>query len=200
MRYKVVTPPDCEPVSLADAKTHIRLTTDAITGDLVEDALVQNLIEAAREYCENYAGVALAEQTVEAHLDGFPRCSSIELPLPPLRSVDSVKYKDSTGTTTTLTEGEDYLVDTDSAIGRIVTPYGKSWPQFTPWPINPVTICYTAGYTAAPKTIRQAMLLLVGHWYANREATDLTPGTRALEGEIEFATKALMSMYRVRWM
>jgi uncharacterized phiE125 gp8 family phage protein len=113
--------------------------------------------------------------------------------MPPLQSVTSVTYKDSAATTTTMTVTTDYIVDSDSNVGRIVLPYGETWPSFTAYSVNPITITYKAGYTALPKALEQAMLLLIGHWYENREAT----GT--VSKEIEFATKALLSMYRVRW-
>jgi len=153
------------------------------------------LITAAREYCEGFTGRALATQTIEAYLDRFP-CGGIELPCAPLQSVTSVKYKDSAGTETTMTANTDYIADDESNIGRIVLPYGKSWPSFTPYSVNPIKIRYVAGYYASdpiPRSIKQAILLLIGHWYANREATG------NVGGQIEFAVKALLSMHRVRW-
>lgn len=168
---------------------------DVITksGDATEDSLILALIAAAREYCENYTGRALATQTIEAYLDDFPCRSEIELPMPPLQSVTSVKYKDSAGTETTMTAITAYIIDTDSDVGRIVLPYGLTWPSFTPYTVNPIKIRYVTGYTDVPKSIKQAMLLLIGHWYANREAVG------DVGGQIEFAVKALLSQWRVRW-
>jgi uncharacterized phiE125 gp8 family phage protein len=168
------------------------------SGDSTEDNLLSVLITAAREYCEGYTGRALATQTIEAYLDEFPCGDCIELPRPPLQSVTSVKYTDSAGTETTMTVTTQYLVDADSDVGRIVLPYGVSWPSFTEYPVNPIKIKYVCGYYASnliPKSIKQAMLLLIGHWYANREAVL----TGSISKEIEFAVKALLSMYRVRW-
>ena len=168
------------------------------SGDATDDELIASLITAAREYCEDYTSRALATQTLEAYADAFPCKDRFELPMPPLQSVESVKYKNSAGTETTLTEGTDYLVDDESAVAQIVLPYGKSWPSFTPWPVNPVKVRFTAGYAdgnPAPKTIKQAMLMLIGHWYVNREA--VLTGT--VSKEIEFAVKALLSMKKTRW-
>lgn len=192
MRYKVKTKPATEPLTLTEAKLHLRLTADVISGDTLEDTLVANLIAAAREYCEKYCGRGLATQTVEAYLDSFPN-GAIELPMPPLQSVTSIKYKDHTGIEKTLVADLDYLVDTNSLYGRVVPV--SSWPSFTPYAVNPITITYTAGYNDAPMALKQAMLLLIGHWYLNREAGI----TATVSKEIEFSVTALLSQYRLRW-
>jgi uncharacterized phiE125 gp8 family phage protein len=166
------------------------------TGDSTEDNDLTRMITTAREYCENFTGRALATQTIEAYLDDFPCEDYIELPRPPLQSVTSAKYKDSAGTETTMTVTTQYIVDTDSDVGRIVLPYGVSWPSFTAYSVLPIKIRYIAGYYASnliPASIKQAMLLLIGHWYANREAVG------QVTGQMEFTVKALLSMYRVRW-
>lgn len=162
--------------------------------DATEDSLVSALITAAREYCELYTGRAMATQTLEAYANSFGCRNYIRLPMRPIQSVTSVKYKDSDGTETTLTADTDYIADMDE--GRIVLPYGETWPSFTAYTVNPVKIRYIAGYYASnliPKAIKQAMLLLIGHWYANREAVGNAGG------EIEFAVRALLSLYRDRW-
>ena len=161
-----------------------------------EDELLSALITTAREFCENFTNRALATQTWELILGGFPHVDYIELPKPPLQSVTSVKYTDYNGTEATLTEDSDYIVDTDSTPGKIFLPYSKSWPSFTPYPHNAVRIRVTAGYTEIPKAVKQAMLMLLGHWYENREAT----AGRDVPKEIEFAVNSLLWTCRVfRW-
>jgi uncharacterized phiE125 gp8 family phage protein len=166
------------------------------TGDVVEDALTTGLITTAREYCEGFTRRALATQTVEAYLPDFPHHDRFELPLPPLQSVASVKYKNSAGAETTMTENTQYIVDTDSLAGAIVLPYMDNWPSFTPYPVNAVKIRFTAGYNALnpmPKSIKQAMLLLIGHWYTNREAVG------SVGDEIALAVKALLFQHKAGW-
>jgi len=63
--------------------------------------------------------------------------------------------------------------------------------------VNPIKIRYVAGYTTIPISIKQSMLLLIGHWYANREAVLVGQGT--MSKEIEFAVKSLLSIDRMRW-
>lgn len=185
MKYLIATAPSTEPVTLADVKLHLR----TITGDTTEDAaIITPLITAAREYCENYTGRALAAQTIEAYPEAFE--SVIRLPCPPIVSVASVKYTDDTGIETTMSNS-DYTVDTVG--GSIVF---KTIPSFTPAAANPIKITYSAGYTTLPKTIRQAMLLLIGHWYSNREAVVVGPYEST---EIDLAVKHLLNQYKVWW-
>ena len=185
MNYSIATAPTVEPVTLADVKVYLR----TITGDTTEDAaIITPLITAAREYCENITGRALAAQTIEAFPNRFE--SVIELPRPPVASITSVKYTDVYGTETTMDAG-DYLVDTK--FGRVAF---KKIPSFTPALLNHIKITYEAGTANVPKTIRQAMLLLIGHWYENREA--VTVGAVA-SIKLELAVKALLNQSKVWW-
>lgn len=190
--FKIITAVTVEPLSIDEVKEYLH-EDEAST---VQDAVIRNMITAAREYCEEYTGRALATQTLEARLDYFPCRDFIDLPRPPLQSVTSVIYTDSAGVATTMAANTAYLVDADSVPGRIVLPYGVSWPTFTAHPVNPIKIRYITGYSSTnriPKTIRQAMLLLIGHWFANREAVG------PISKELEFSVRALLTLHRVRW-
>lgn len=176
-----------EPVTLEEAKLHLRVMTGTD-----EDRTIYALIMAAREYCEQYTGLALGTKTLELVLDAFPAGDSIYLSRPPLQSVESVKYTDKDGAETTMPT-TDYIVDTDSTVGRIIRV--NSWPSFAPCAVGAVKIRYTAGYTALPQSIKQAMLLLIGHWYNNRESS--TDASKL--NQLDFSVRALLSQYRVRW-
>ncbi len=185
MNYSIATAPAVEPVTLADAKVHLR----TITGDASEDAaIITPLITAAREYCENITGRAFAAQTIEAYPDRF--APIIELPRSPVISVTSVVYTDADGNETTMDAG-DYLVD--GKFGRIAF---KKIPSFNPAILNPIKITYTAGLESVPRTVRQAMLLLIGHWYENREAV-VVGAVAAVK--IELAVKNLLNQSRAWW-
>ncbi len=189
MALKLTTPPALEPVTLDEAKLHLRVDIN------YDDNLISGLIKSAREYCENFQNRAYYTQTLELTLDNFPSNNYIILPRPPLQSVTSIKYKDSDGNETTLDQSK-YIVDTDSEPGKVVLAYGESWPSFTPYPTGAVKIQYVAGYddiASIPQMVKQAMLLLIGHWYENREAT--VAGT--ISREIEFAVHALLWPERV---
>jgi len=164
---KSVTPPASEPVTLAEAKLHVRQDLDT------DDTLITGLITAAREEVERICWHALLTQTWELVLDRWPAGDAIELPRPPLQSVTSVKYTDSSGAETTWSAAN-YVVDTDSTPGRIVLAYSVTWPTVVLQPTGGIRVRYVAGWTSAanvPQAIKQALLLLVGHWYENREDT-----------------------------
>jgi uncharacterized phiE125 gp8 family phage protein len=166
-----------------------------ISGDTVENDWYLERITEARQHAEEYTGRALATQTIEAYLDQFPCKDHFELPRPPLQSVTSLKYKDSAGTETTMTATTAYLVDLKRDVGRIVLPYGVSWPSFTKYPVNPIVAEYVAGYTAQnpiPKKIKAAMLIYVGYMDRNRDA--VAPDDKTLE-----RINQMLNAYRVHW-
>lgn len=164
MNPKRITTPT-EPVTLAEAKLHLRET------DTAEDALITALISAARETCEDRIEGTIPVTGWRLTLDSFP--DAIKLPRGPIASVESVKYLDTAGVEQTLSS-LDYLVDTASTQGYIVPAYGKEWPE-TRDQINAVTVEYTAGAATAPHALKAWMLLAVGEMFANREASAERP-------------------------
>lgn len=170
-----LSPPSAEPLSLADAKLHLRVDAD-ITED---DGLIAALIVTARQQAEHRTGRSLVSQQWRYAIDTFP-ADSLELPLPKLQSVQSVSYLDNNGTRQTLA-GSEYEVITDELVGRLVPAFGKSWPACRLFP-GSVQVSYTCGYGAAadvPQSIKAWMLLAIGAWYENREA--LTAGQPVAE-------------------
>ena len=145
------------------------LTIDHST---IEDDWLNDAISAAREHIEDITRRALLTQTWCYYLDQFPDKDFITIPFGNLQSVTSVKWKDTDGTETTLTATTDYLVETNGdQCGRIVLPYGESWPSGSLYPSNPITIEFVCGWTAAasiPKKIKAACLMLCAKLYASR--------------------------------
>lgn len=190
MALTLVTGPKVEPISLAEAKLHLRVD---ITDD---DTLIRSLIVTARENVEGISRRALITQTWKYILDEFPEDDEIVLPLPPLQSVASITYKDQDGNASTFSSG-DYIVNTDADPGKIVLGYGKSWPSTSLYPTGAVTVQFTAGFgdaaTDVPEKYRQAMLLLIGHWYENREAIATTG---AVPKEIPMGVESLLWLDR----
>lgn len=191
MAVKLITPPASEPVSVSEAKLHLRVDgTD-------EDMLISGLITAARQHVEDYTQRALITQTWRLLLDEFPHSDTIHIPMPPLQTVNSITYYDATGALQNL-PATDYHVDSESLQGRVVLTQGKCWPATQPRP-NAVTIEFVVGYgdaTAVPQAIKHAILMLVAHWYEHREAVAIgTSGNVATE--VAFAVDALLTPYRV---
>jgi len=163
MAYDLITAPAVEPVTLAEARAHLRVTaTD-------EDWLIQAYVIASRRRAEHITNRRFITQTWDWHLDAFPGWA-LELPFGKLQSITSVKYIDTAGVQQTM-DAADYLVDAKSDPGRITPAYGKVWPT-TRAQMNAVTIRFVCGYGLAdqvPWEIRAAMLLMIGHLYEHRE-------------------------------
>lgn len=191
MPYRRTISPSVEPVSVNEAKAHLRIDGDD------ENAYVQALIVAAREYAEPLQGRAYITQTWEMVLDKKPG-REIFLPRPPLQSVSSIVFTDKDGVATTVSAA-DYIVDSVSQPGRVVLKDDKDWPAVELPAIGGVKITFVAGYGAngalVPETIKQAILLMIGHWYSNREEVVL--GGYNTPAKIPFAAHSLLQMERV---
>ncbi|WAH38615.1 head-tail connector protein [Alicyclobacillus dauci] len=215
MILNVVEEPAQEPLTVTDAKLYLRVDDDT------EDDMISAFITAAREWCEAYQNRAYITQTLELVIDHFPHHISepflfydlpflfsgerelyrhrhrhhneIRLPMPPIQSVTSVAYTDETGAKTTV-DPSTYIVDADSEPGRIVPASGQKWPLVRLQPINGVRVQYVAGYGTAdkvPKSVLQAMKMLIDHWYNNRSAVG------SVGGEVAFAVKSLLAKQRI---
>lgn len=138
----------------------------------VEDDLLNAIIQAAREHVEDITRRHLLTQTWDFVLQEWPRCNYIKLPGGNLQSVTSIKWKDTDGVETTLTLGTDYLVETNGPqCGRVVLPYGGTWPSGTLYPSNPITVRYVAGWTTAalvPYKIKSAIKMICSDLYEQR--------------------------------
>jgi uncharacterized phiE125 gp8 family phage protein len=143
-----------------------------------EDSLLTEKLQSAIDDAEDFTGRQLLTATWKAYLDQFPADKNyIELPFGNLQNgtgtAPIVTYKDCDGTTTTMTVGTDYLVETNGdERGRIVLPYGVSWPSVTLYPSNPICIEFICGWTAAalvPSKIKSAILLGAADLYNCRE-------------------------------
>jgi uncharacterized phiE125 gp8 family phage protein len=161
-----------EPFTLDEAKAFLKLPARSPADDQ-EDALILDLISAARVQAEYMQGRDLVRKQWDLSLD-FWLDYFIKLRAP-LESVDLVQLKDSTGTLTTLVENTDYIVDTAKQPGVLAPPYNAMWRVFTPWPSSAILIRYTSGFDAASlfwqadgRTIRGGMRRLIADWFTNR--------------------------------
>ena len=190
MSLTVVTAPTVDLLTLAETKLHLRQDHAA------EDSLITALIAAATGRLDGRDGVlnrALLTQTWALRLPGFPVehrefvgrvpyfGNPIALPLPPVQSITSIQYVDGQGNTHTLAADQYQLVK-DNCEPLIYPSYGNNWPTTRDQP-DAVTVTFVAGYGAAasnvPTPIKQAALLMIGHWFTNRES--VTTGVQAFE-------------------
>ena len=160
----LITGPAAEPVTLADAKLHLRVDAD-ITAD---DTLIASLITAARQQAEHRTGRRIGLQTWARSYDAFPAWSLL-LPDPPVTEIVSIQYEDPAGVLQTMPP-TDYRLRPLSE-PAVVLPV-KAWPTAIAEP-GAVTVTYRCGLTAADarwESLRAWMLLAIGTWYAQREA------------------------------
>ena len=206
-----MTPPTAEPVTLAEAKLHLRVDgTD-------EDTLITMLISSARTHAENVCRRSFMTQTWCLYLDGFPRQGyygviagdasareysvrvrggRIDLPYPQLQSVGYISYIDPEGAYQTLNQAL-YKADLYSEPGVVTPAAGGYWPE-TQNVVNAVQIGYTAGYgnaAAVPASIKAWILLRVGALYANRE--EVIVETRVSSVDLPFV-HGLLDPYRIQ--
>ena len=166
-----------EPLTTAEVKTHLRID------HANDDDYIDTLIIAATDYTETVCSRSLIQGTFDLYLDAFPvdSCESIWLPSPPLISITSIKYYDDLDVEQTWSAAE-YEVDTDHPYkGHVYPARTYTWPNARNFHKS-VHIEYIAGYDDSgaspedladniPQELKHAMLLLIGHWYENREDT-----------------------------
>mgnify|MGYP002072676741 CR=1 FL=1 len=188
MTLAQIAQPGAEPVSLEEAKAHLRV--DGYS----EDALIDALIGAARAHLENVTNRALVQTKYRLDLPGWPVGGVITLPRPPLQAVTAIQYVDDGGELRTLASDQ-YQVTTPSGPcaqrGTVRPAYGVSWPSLRPQ-TNAVQVSFTAGYAACPKPLRAALLMLLAHLYESREAAAV--GSIA-SVETPFGVRALLAPY-----
>ena len=186
----VIVQPAAEPVSLAQAKIHCRVDHTA------DDALLTSLIVAARQWCEQIMRRSIMTQTRTLSLDDWPN-GMIQLPFSKAQSIVSIQYYDQNSNVQTLPTSS-YYTDFISEPARISFAPATALPVAEIDRINSITVTYVAGYGDAsdvPQAISQAILLLVGHWYENREASIVAVSI----ADVPMATTALLSTYRISW-
>lgn len=168
MALKLITAPATEPVTLAEAKAHLRVEHTE------SDGLITDLITMAREYCEGFQNRQYITAAWDLWLDAWPDKDYIRIPRPPLQSVESVKYFGTDNTEYTM-DPAGYFVDNKSEPGRVALAYGQSWPIATLRPAGGVVIRFDAGYGDAkdvPQKVKQAILLKVELDFDRHEPAD----------------------------
>ncbi len=195
MQYRSLTratAPAVEPVTLSDAKAHLRVDT------ATDDAYIGSLITAAREWCEQYLDRTLVHTQWVMRFDKFPPDGThdIELPRPPMATAGTttavaLTFTFENGTTSTYSTAS-YRVDRDGVPGTVKTLYGQTWPPHLQ-DDNAISVTWWGGYgasgTSVPAAIRHAILMLVGFWYEHRS----TVLVGSISKQLEFAVESLLS-------
>lgn len=205
LRSVAYVPPDpvverALPLDIEDVAQHVRVESERERGHL------ERFLRSAAAWYEAAAGRSLTTATWDAHFDGFPgegddrRCGEhwkrdaarwgIALPRAPVQSVTSIVYRDTDGTSQTLSSSAYELSGGSDVL--VVTPVlGTSWPASLGAP-GCVRVRFVAGYgddeASVPADVKELLRLLVSHYYDAGRAPVMT-GT--IVSEMPFGLRAL---------
>lgn len=185
-----ITAPAMPIVSTAEMKDHLRVTND------VEDVYIDALTAAATSLIDGVGllGKAMVTQTWGQWVGGS--AGDVMLQMSPAIALTAVDYYAPTTNVLTAAVAADFNI-MGLPTARFVRPKpDKAWPSTYDRP-DAIRLTYTAGYgapTDVPMGLRQAVKLLVGHWYANRES--VSDGSLQ---DVPMAFDALLNAERVAW-
>ncbi len=181
-----------EPISLSVAKDFLKVS------DSADDTYITELIEVAREIIEKETNTVLVEHEVTEYRRQFPTVAPYEIQLQfsgviPDGETVTFRYKTASDTTSTLTQGTDFLVSQYNGVLSL-TPMGTdSWPTDLYIETDSIVIAYKVepqGQTPLP--LKQAMRLLICHFYDDRSAVAFTKDAV----ELPLGYQRLISTYK----
>jgi uncharacterized phiE125 gp8 family phage protein len=187
MGLKLLGGPAAEPLTIDEVKAHLRV--DGTN----EDALIASLLLTSRLHIETALGLALMTQQWRLVLDAWPANAIVKLPVAPVQSITEVRVVNSDGAMTTMPVS-DYSLEATGRPARVVSG-DKSWP-LPGRKTGGIQIDFTAGFgntaDAVPSPIRQALLLLIAHWYEHRDPIEIGAPATA----VPHAVSHLLHPYR----
>lgn len=193
--------PSVPAVPTADVAAHLRIEGSGSPTVYQDQSYIEALRDAAVDWLEGpdgyLGGRALINQTWRADLAEFDADVPIRLPLVPVSSISGILYYDGDGAQQTLDTSVYTLLD-DEFGPYVALKVDQEWPG-TYERVDAVRVTFVAGYGAAasdvPAAMRHAILLMVGHWYENREGVIVGDGAI----EVPLTVERLLMPYRRRW-
>lgn len=190
MTLQLVTPPTQLPVSLVEAKRHIRLEADD------DDVLTYDLIDAATSHMDARGdlGRAMITQTWAQWFTASP--GSPRLLIGPFQAVTAIDYYDSDGVLQSA-DIANFETRLDGDFVTIQPKRGQSWPAADVRG-DAIRVTYTAGYgdspSDVPRGVRHALLMFAAHLYENRESV-----SEAKQAKHPMGYDELIGNHRVNW-
>lgn len=201
MRYQIKNETTTQPVSLDEARDHLRVVPFGYPLAHPDDSYIESTIAAAKQWVEQYIERPLVTKTIEYYVSNFQ--SNIDLPTLPIQDVESITYLAQDNTVKTVAV-DVYKLKTYADSAKIILAFGKSYPSDVSYEENSITITVTAGYTngASPDTyplpapIKAAMLLIIANLYENRQE-DVLGNTRISFNSLPMGVYSLLQPYRM---
>ena len=193
-RPVLVTPPAIKPVTLTEAKAWLDI------GYTDKDTVITGLIGTATAHLDGWTGIlgrCLCEQTWRQDFNDFRSC--LRLPLFPVISITSVKYTDTDGVEQPIAS-ENYTLKNDDLGAYVEFTSSYSFPSLNSESAA-VRVAYLAGYadiagtpktSSVPDDIKNAIALLVRHWFDNPGAVVVGVTAQQLPQGVD----ALLAKYR----
>lgn len=214
MGYVLLTAPAHEPLTLDETKAHLRVDHSD------DDAVISRLIPAARAKFERDTNRRLVTQQWRMSLDHYV-LGPLATDYGPVQSIDQLRFTDLDNAVTVVDPSQ-YLVDVSAPIARVTPPVFQPWPWIYWMQIyrpfgrllpNAIMLDFTVGYGAIDQgsgaltpadgidttqweLIKGAILMIVGHWFSNRE-TVLGGEGRFMAIELPMASQDIIESFRI---
>jgi len=185
-----IVPPSALPLTLPWVKAHCRVE------HAEDDTYLARLIEVAVEAVDGKGALGRAVMTQTWRQWAGPASGEVRLLMTPVQALTEVQYRDAEGVLQPAALADFEIVGT--ADDMTVRPRaGASWPPAADRP-DAIALTYRAGYgdtsAAVPQSVRHAILMMVAHWYDNRESAS---GQGMVE--VPYAARHLLSLERAAW-
>lgn len=161
------------PLTIAEVRTALRIEHDS------EDSVIERSLRSAMEFFEEETNRPVTPGVYEIALDDWP-CGPVCLERGPVRSVEPIGYLPADGGAEVELDATLDLSTRSDGLGELRVIGG--WPTGIGLASRTgnVRIRFAAGYTrrgatdgerrfTLPAKAEQALILLTGHWFENRE-------------------------------
>ena len=177
------------PVSLTEAKAHMRVTSSA------EDAFIRSSLDAAVSFVDGMGVLGRAMVTQKWRQYAPPNPGTVRLKIATVQTVTKIGYYDPDGAEQTATLAE-FDVFGNGEASTVQPKPGNSWPATQQRP-DAIWVEYEAGYGAAadvPPEIKHAIKMLTAHYEYQRVNSTEKPLS-----DVPFGFSDLIGAHRVSW-
>jgi len=185
--YQVITPASTYPVTLTEAKSHLKVDTTA------DDTYITSIIKAATQLSEEYTNRFFIDTVIDQTCSDFAQLQTLFKSK--VSAVAHVKYYDNDNSLQTLS-ATIYDTQLQYEPSQIQLAENQSFPSITKRN-DAVVARYTVGYGSAsdvPEIIKQAILLTIGNFYQNRNSVVIG----RIATELPQNSKWLLDTYKVQ--